>query len=385
MNKKDLINKINGLVAEVKALVAKGDLDGAEAKKAELDKAQAAFNLINDLPEEIPQPENMVPVHEPVAPEQNPHDAIHEFAEAARHGFRVNGAIDAPNEGTGADGGYTVPDDIQTRINHFREDNFSLFSLFDVETVKTLSGRRTYQSRADLTGFSLVAEAGKIGKVAGPKFEVINYNIKKYAGFLPVTNELLADSDANITSVLIDWLGREDVATRNALALAMLNKLSATAVKDLDGIKKIINVTLGELFAPYSTIVTNDDGLNWLDTLKTTTGEYLLKPNQDQTNPMKMRLAVGGRVIPVLDVPNSVLASDTTTTSGKTIVPFYIGDFKQFGKIFDRQKMQIMMSNTAVAGDFNAYEQDMTLFRGIDRLDMVQKDPKAAVRATLTI
>jgi HK97 family phage major capsid protein len=375
MNKKRLLDAINAKKAEVIALVNDGKIEEAKAAKAELVDLQAQFDLIKDLAPDL-QPAKPV--------EDKPQDAVHEFAEAARHGFR-DAAVGANNEGEPASGGYTVPDDIQTRINHFREDNFSLFSLFDHETVSTNSGRRTYQSRANLTGFSLVTEAGKIGKVDGPAFEVINYNIKKYAGFLPVTNELLADSDANITSVLTTWLARQDVATRNKLALALLNTKPATAIKGLDDIKKIINVTLGQLFAPYTTIVTNDDGMNYLDTLKDSTGAYLLKPNRDQESAMPMQLAVGARRVPIMTVPDSIMPSDTTTTSGKTIIPLYIGDFNEAGKIFDRQKLQIMSSNVAAAGSFNAFEQDMTMFRGIVRLDMVAKDPNAFVHATLTV
>ena len=371
MNKKKLLDAINAKKAEVITLVNDGKIEEAKAAKAELVDLQTQFDLIKDLAPDLPA--------DPVKPAE-PHDVVHEFAEAARNGFR-NAAVGANNEGEDPNGGYTVPDDIQTRINHFREDNFSLFSLFDHETVTTNSGRRTYQSRANLTGFSLVAEAGKIGKVDGPAFEVINYNIKKYAGFLPVTNELLADSDANITNVLTTWLARQDVATRNKL---LLNTKSATAIKGLDDIKKIINVTLGQLFAPYTTIVTNDDGMNYLDTLKDSTGAYLLKPNRDQESAMPMQLAVGARRVPIMTVPDSIMPSDTTTTSGKTIIPLYIGDFNEAGKIFDRQKLQIMSSNTAAAGSFNAFEQDMTMFRGIVRLDMVAKDPNAFVHATLT-
>ena len=100
---------------------------------------------------------------------------------------------------------------------------------------------------------------------------------------------------------------------------------------------------------------------------------------------MPMQLAVGARRVPIMTVPDSIMPSDTTTTSGKTIIPLYIGDFNEAGKIFDRQKLQIMSSNVAAAGSFNAFEQDMTMFRGIVRLDMVAKDPNAFVHAALTV
>ena len=43
-----------------------------------------------------------------------------------------------------------------------------------------------------------------------------------------------------------------------------------------------------------------------------------------------------------------------------------------------------MQSNTATVTGFNAFEQDMTLFRGIMRADFVVKDSTAVVRGTIT-
>ena len=71
---------------------------------------------------------------------------------------------------------------------------------------------------------------------------------------------------------------------------------TATELSNLDGIKKLLTVTIGSAFAGTSKIVTNDDGLNWLDTLKDTNGRYLLKPNMDPTSPLKYQLAVGARM-----------------------------------------------------------------------------------------
>lgn len=336
---------------------------------------QAQFDLIKDLAPDLPA--------EPVKPVE-PQDAVHEFAEAARHGFR-DAAVGANNEESPQTVDTLSP--MTSRLGliiSVRITSPCFLCLTTRRFPPTLAAEPISPEPICLAS-PLVAEAGKIGKVDGPAFEVINYNIKKYAGFLPVTNELLADSDANITNVLTTWLARQDVATRNKLALALLNTKSATAIKGLDDIKKIINVTLGQLFAPYTTIVTNDDGMNYLDTLKDSTGAYLLKPNRDQESAMPMQLAVGARRVPIMTVPDSIMPSDTTTTSGKTIIPLYIGDFNEAGKIFDRQKLQIMSSNVAAAGSFNAFEQDMTMFRGIVRLDMVAKDPNAFVHAALTV
>ena len=54
-------------------------------------------------------------------------------------------------------------------------------------------------------------------------------------------------------------------------------------------------------------------------------------------------------------------------------------------KIFDRQKLSILASNVASVTGFNAYEQDMTLFRGILRMDVKAKDKAAFKNGVITV
>lgn len=391
MNKKlrALLDKINAQKQIVIDLANEGKIDEAKTAKEKLKAMQDEFDILKDIMDpENPKLNGRDP--EPNDPEDkggihlvniNKNKAVHEFADAARHYFEN---AKANTEGSKADGGYTVPEDIQTEINRYREEHFSLQSLVDTEPVTTNTGRRTYQSRASHTGFTQVSEGAKIANVAGPTFEILDYSIKKYAGWLPVTSELLADSDANITNTLIQWLGEEDIATRNRLILAIMQAKTAKELKSLDGIKKEITVTLGSAFSATSKIVTNDDGLNWLDTLKDDNGRYLLKPNADQTSPLKFQLAVGATNIPIVVVPNSILASDTATAK-KRGIPIYCGDLHEGIKVFDRQQISILASNVASVTGFNAYENDMTLFRGTLRMDVKQKDEKAFVNGKITV
>ena len=372
MNKelRDLLDQINEKKAQVKSLALENKIEEAETAKNELQALQAKFDLLKDVEDETPVVADDV---KPVAT-----DAIHEFAEAARHRF-----MNYNTEGTPADGGYTVPEDIQTRINRFREAEFSLQSLVSTEPVNTMAGARTYLTKAQHTGFSSVAEAAAIGKKDGPQFQRVEYSITKYAGYLPVTNELLADSDAAISNLLIEWLGKEDVATRNKLILAAVAEKTATAITGLDDIKNAINVTLGQAYAGGVAIVTNDDGLQYLDTLKDENKRYLLSPDINPDSPFSMTLAVGARRIPVVVVPNAILA----TASNK--IPFIVGDLKEYVRIFDRQQLSIMTSNVAAigsgAGALNAFEQDLTLFRGITRLDAEVVDEDAIVYGLLAV
>lgn len=378
MNKKllALLDSINNKKIEVKNLVDQGNLEEAKAAKEELKNLQQQFDLLKDLEDDdtIQVTQNLqtgaaVPVQD-----KNPEK---EFADAARRGFR-----NSMNEGTPAEGGYTVPEDIQTRINTYREAKASLIDLVDVENVSTNKGSRTYKKRSQQTGFTKVGEGGKIPGGTTPQFERMDYEIEKYAGYFPTTNELLADSDANITGVLVSWIGDESRVTRNKLILNVINQKEKTDLAGINDIKKALNVTLGQAFKGTSKIITNDDGLQYLDTLKDNDGKYLLQPNPAQ--PMQMVLCAGATRIAVFVIPNADLPSDTAT-EGSRKIPMIIGDLKEGVKFFDRKQLTIMTSNIASAGNLNAFEEDLTLFRAIEREDCRLKDKEAFVNGVITV
>lgn len=358
-----------------KSQEAEGLLGGENPTAENVDKAAGIMKEVGELKKEFDTLESIeaakkfgVPAGEPGKPEGQ-RDAVKEFADAVRNHFKNM------NETTPADGGYTVPEDISTRINTLREEHFSLSSLIDHEAVSTLSGRRTYKKRAQHTGFQKVGEKGKITKTGKPQFSVLEYTIQKFAGYMPVTNELLEDSDAAIVDVMTEWLALDSVATENAQILAKIKEKGETTITGIQDIKKAINVTLAA-FAGSCRIVTNSDGLQYLDTLEDGNGRPLLSP--DPARPMGMYLSVGARSIPLDVVPNDVLPTDTQK------IPFIMGDLFEYLKQFDRKGMTLTTSNTAAVTDFNAFEEDMTLIRAIMRADWQVKDDQAIVRGALT-
>lgn len=376
----DMLSDINNKKIAIQNAIENDDLESAKTMKEELDTMQSKFDMMESVIDAAPA----APV-KPVV-EANP---IHEFAEAARHHFK-----NTMNEGTGSAGGYTVPQDILTRINKYKEAKFSLKDLVRVENVTTYTGKRVFQVKASHTGFSAVNEGAAIGQKDAPTFSQLSYTIAKYAGILPVTDELLADSDANISSVLISWLGDEAVATENAAIVSLIDPGSTgTAITSapIDGIKNALNVSLGQAYAEGAAVITNDDGFNFLDTLKITgSNEYLLKPAKDQTAPTPYTLAVGARLVPVVVVPNAVFPS-TVVASGNdagTYIPFVVGDLKEGIAFFDRQELSILTSNTAsinvtannATTTLSAFESDLTLFRGIMRFNAVVRDSGAFVK-----
>lgn len=314
------------------------------------------------------------------------------FFKAAREGFPKRKSIN--NEGTAGEGGYTVPVDIVTKVERFRDAQAHLLPFVRRVPVSTNSGARTFLSRATHTAFSEVSEGGKIGKKDGPAFQRLTYTIKKYAGYMAATDELLADSDERIEAFLTEWLGKAAAKTYDTLILAAIATKPADALDGLDGIKQAINVTLGSTFADTTRIYTNDDGLNWLDTLKDGNDRYLLSP--DPANAMQMRLAVGARFIPITVLPNVDLPSTAITSgSGETATvtgykyPFILGDLNEGIANFDRQSLSVKASDTAVVGSgdnqLNAYEEDLTLLRGILRTDVKVRDAAAFVNGYVQV
>ena len=368
---RELYNSIKEKKEAAKALVLENKLEEAKELKNEIATMTEKYDLMNELYEEDKKEVEKKMENKETKKEI---DAVKEFANAARCGFRVNNKM---NEGTQLDGGYTVPEDILTRINTYRQSKKSLKDLVTVEVVTTNKGQRTFKKRAQQTGFVKVGEGGKIGAKATPQFERISYEIDKYAGYFPVTNELLADSDANITNTLIEWIGDESRVTANKLILDTIKTLEEVELNGLDDIKKALNVTLGSAFKSTSKIITNDDGLQYLDTLKDLEGKYLLQPNP--ANPMEMRLCAGATIVPIEVIPNN----DMPTYENK--VPFIIGDLKEGIIFWDRQQMNIKMSDLAVIGELNAFEEDLTLFRAIEREDVTKRDEKAVVNGYITL
>lgn len=302
--------------------------------------------------------------------------AVKSFAAAARAGFpKTKAAGDMMQEGVDADGGYTVPQDIVTRILSLRDAKESLIGEVQVIPVTTKSGKRTIKKRGQHQGFATVAEAAKYGKAATPQFAMLEYNIKKRGGYLPVTNELLEDSDNNIASIAVEWLADEARVTANKEILAVVQTKESKDLKNLDGILAAW-VGLGSTFRATSKLITSDDGLLWLGTLKDANGRYLLTPNP--ADPKELRLCVGPYILPVKTYDN-----DTIPTQ-ETKIPMILGDLKEGVVYWDRRVFSVKVSDTAVVGEFNAYEQDMTIWRGSLRDDCTVRDDGAFVNGYIT-
>ena len=280
-------------------------------------------------------------------------------------------------EGVDEDGGLTVPEDISTKIRHYREGAASLLDLVTVESVSTDKGSRTYQKKSDVEGFVEVDELGEIPEIDNPKYENVKWEIKDYAGIMPFSNNLKNDSDANIENEIVTWFGKNSRATANRLILKAIDTKEAVELQGLSGIKHVLNVILGQDYKPTSVIVTNDDGADYLDNLVDANGRPLLNP--DPTNPTKQQLRAGANIIPVK------VFSNNTIKSKDNKIPFIIGDLKEAVTYWDRQSMSILTSTTATVGKLNAFTQNLTLMRANEREDITLVDSDAFVNGYIVV
>lgn len=371
MNKKllELLNSINAKKTEVKNLVEAGKIEDAKNAKEELKNMQAEFDILKDLEDDEPVTNSVKPV-QVVSTEKS-------FAQNVREL-----PLNLMKEGVDANGGYTVPQDVQTKINHYKEVHKSVRDIVTVEKVSTNKGSRTYEKKAKLTGFQKVTEDGKLQAMTEPSYERVTYEIQDFGGYLPVSNDLLSDTDANLESEIVNWVGRNSLATdnREVFKLAKSAKDEVAMKAGLAGIKTVANSISN---AYVKCIVTNDDGVNYLDTLEDKNGRPLLNP--DPTAPANLQLRCGAQVLPVIVFSNSDLETDTTTAVGNLIIPFIVGDLKEGIKLFDRQQTSLFASNTASVTGFNAFEQRSTIYRADMRADYKVVDTDSFVYATMKV
>lgn len=265
-----------------------------------------------------------------------------------------------------------IPVDSQTRINTLMRSLDDLSPYIRVETVGTLSGTRILERDATMTPFQVINEYGPIQESDNPQLDSLPYNLVKRAGFLPLTNELLQDSDQNILHYMENWIAKKHIVTRNSLITTLLGNLVPVPLADIDDVKKIINVTLDPAISSTATVLTNQDGYNWLDTQVDGNGRYLLQDDIAQSG----RKLLFGR--PVVAVANRYLSS---IIGPPDLAPIFIGNLNQFAVLFTQGRFEL--AATKEGGD--AWRRDTTELRTITREDLVPWDSGAVIYGQLPI
>ena len=390
----ELLNKKQGIVNRMKSTNEAGDTAGfaaAQNELADVDAEIARVQAIMDAEASVPAPEGGVP-QEPGAQSGegeavNSAECMHAFAECIRAQARGNrrafdenadivrraAAVENANqmtEGTPADGG------LQTTINELRRSLVPLADLFSVENVSFLSGTRVVDTQPT-KGFTKMSEMETIPNDDKPAFAKIPYKVEDYGLFLPVSNDLLRDTDQALLAYIARWMAKKQVITENNLLVTKLAALdakatAATAANVIATLKKLLNVSLDPAISATAHFIVNQDGFNALDQLLDANKRPLLQPDPS---------AAAGKMLfgrPISVVSNGTLASKAETA---TTAPIYFGDFTQYATLFRRQPMEL--ASTDVGG--SAWRTNSTEVRAITRLDAQVFDSAAAAAVSLTL
>lgn len=318
-----------------------------DAKVARLNALQAAYNA--QLGEDAG---NLQPAGDP-AQERTRSELLksREYARAFAHAIRTGARpghdmsaaqhkilYDALTIGGGStpgeEGGFLVPEEIDHAIHEYSRAVMPLADLFGQMTVNSNSGWFPVATNPSKGMTKMGSEVTQITTSEQPEFKRVSYVLSTYADWLPISNELASDEVSNLFGYISNFYARKYVLTRNELALAALDKLTAGAIKKTDDalalLKTALNVELDPEISVLSTILTNQSGFNYLDSLKDDNGRPLLMPDPTQSTGYLFK----GR--PVKVASNAVLPNRTVTDTGATkgdYYPIYVGNFEQYATL----------------------------------------------------
>ena len=290
----------------------------------------------------------------------------------------------AGGDPAGEDGGFLVPDDVDTQIREKRRQLHPLADLFTVEPVMANSGWRVMDLAPSTGMTALTSEipSGSIAQDDQPSFSKVLYSLATYGLIIPVSNELAMDETAGLFSYLANWFAKKQVITENILLKAKLALLSAQNILSTDNplskIKAVLNLSLDPAISANASILTNQSGFNYLDQLVDGLGRPILQPDPVTGTPMMFKNK------PVIMVSDALLPNRVVTTTGATkgdYYPIYIGDFKQYATLFQRQGLEI--KSTDIGG--SAWATNSIEVRGITRLGTSVFDTAAAASREIFI
>ena len=362
MNKKmrELLNSINEKRVQARKLVSEGKKVEAKNLIEEIKSLQEDYDIEAALYEDEktpnPEPKNKV-----------------EHSDEMKRRIAFNKAVlgkelDPQDKGlierTEADGGYLVPKEQSTQIRELRRSQVALKDYCNVVVVGSLSGSMPLEVEATdkLTDFT---ELGEITQ-SEIKFGNVAWTLKDKGDIIPISNTLLQDETANLTSYCGRRFAKKAVRTENADIITLMGGATLSAGTTFKDINKALNTKLPVAVRNVAKIFTNQTGFNYLDTAREDNGDKILK--EDKTSPSGFSYA--NKHIVVLDDSELVAATKPT---------FYVGSLEDFVTFFDRDVYEMAASDQA------GFTKNATFLRLIERYDVQKVDAKALVKVELTI
>ncbi|TVW07700.1 phage major capsid protein [Streptococcus pneumoniae] len=230
-----------------------------------------------------------------------------------------------------------------------------------VERVKVNSSSGKYPVIKKTDGVMVSTDELKSNPELGkPAISEIDYSIKTYRGYVPVSQEMIDDADYDIMSIVEDEVFNQGENTELSLVTAVLKTATQADAAGFDGIKDIYNKKLKSIYK--ASIVVTKSMFAALDKVKDKDGRYMLQT--DVASPTGY--SFGGKTI---------YKVDDTVFGNEGDMKFFIGDVTEFVKEFDRAQVSVKWVNNDI------YGQLLGLFI---RLDVKKADEEAGFFGTYT-
>lgn len=230
-----------------------------------------------------------------------------------------------------------------------------------VERVKVNSRSGKYPVIKKTDGVMVSTDELKSNPELGkPAISEIDYSIKTYRGYVPVSQEMIDDADYDIMSIVEDEVFNQGENTELSLVAAVLKKATQADAAGFDGIKDIYNKKLKSIYK--ASIVVTKSMFAALDKVKDKNERYMLQT--DVASPTGY--SFGGKTI---------YKVDDTVFGNEGDMKFFIGDVTEFVKEFDRAQVSVKWVNNDI------YGQLLGLFI---RLDIKKVDEEAGFFGTYT-
>ena len=205
-----------------------------------------------------------------------------------------------------------------------------------VQRVKVNSGSGKYpvikKTDSKMASTEELKANPELGK---PSISEIDYSIKTYRGYIPVSQEMIDDADYDIMSIVEDEVFNQGENTELSLVATILKSATQADAAGFDGIKDIYNKKLKSIYK--ASIVVTQSMFAALDKVKDKNGRYMLQT--DVASPTGY--SFGGKTIyPV----------DDTVFGAEGDMKFFIGDVSEFVKLFDRSQVSVKWVNNDIYG-----------------------------------
>ncbi|MBE9443558.1 phage major capsid protein [Staphylococcus epidermidis] len=255
------------------------------------------------------------------------------------------------------DVGVTIPEDIKYIPEKEVKTVQDLSELVQKTSVSTASGKYPILKRANAK-FNTVAELEKNPELARPEFETITWEVDTYRGAIPISQEALDDSVANLTAIVSENINEQKINTLNERIGEVLKAFNPTSVSNVDDLKAIINVKLDPGYDRQ--IICTQSFYQKLDTLKDGNGRYLLQDSIINT---------AGNTVLGMNV--TVVRDDLLGKNGDALA--FIGDVKRGVLFADRTDVSVQWIENEIYGKY---------LMGAFRFDVKQADKNAGFFVT---